>query len=68
MSEMLGSFDMEPCQTIGGSVASIGHEGMFVPSARARGTNLVVFPQNLSTGFRFETIDEEIIAPDGPSR
>jgi RES domain-containing protein len=66
-SETLSSFDMEPCQAVGAIVVKLGRDGMFVPSARARGTNLVIFPQNLSSGSTFETIDQEIIAPDGSS-
>lgn len=67
-SEMLGSFDMGSCQAIGGAIATLGRDGMIVPSARARGTNLVIYPQNRSTAFTFEIITEKVIAPDGPSR
>jgi len=64
--DMLGSFDLEPCQKIGAAVASLGRDGMIVPSARTRGTNLVIFPANRSAEFTFETIDEQIIDPHAP--
>ena len=62
-SETLASFDMDPCQAVGAVVANLGRDGMFVPSARARGTNLVVFPANRSAEFTFEIIAEEVIGP-----
>ncbi len=64
--DMLGSFDLEPCQAIGGAIATLGRDGMLVPSARTRGTNLVIFPANRSAEFTFETIDEQIIEPHAP--
>jgi len=39
---------------------------MIVPSARTRGTNLVIFPENRSAEFAFDTIDEQIIDPHAP--
>ncbi len=64
--DMLGSFDLEPCQAVGGAIATLGRDGMLVPSARTRGTNLVIFPANRSAEFTFETIDEQIIEPHAP--
>jgi RES domain-containing protein len=61
--ETLGSFDMEPCQAIGAAIATLGRDGMIVPSARTRGTNLVIYPANRSPAFEFVTVDEEVIAP-----
>lgn len=63
-SDMLGSFDMGPCQAIGGAIANLGRDGMIVPSVRARGTNLVIYPANRSAEFTFEIIDEEVVASD----
>jgi hypothetical protein len=59
---------MESCQAVGAVVANLGRDAMFVPSARARGTNLVVFPVNRSAEFMFEIIAEEVIAPGRPLR
>lgn len=56
---------MGPCQAIGGAIATLGCDGMIVPSARARGTNLVVYPANRSAESTFEVIDEKVIASDG---
>jgi len=64
--EMLGSFDLEPCQVVGGAIATLGRDGMLVPSARTRGTNLVIFPANRSAEFTLETIDEQNIDPHSP--
>lgn len=40
--------DFEACQRVGGAVAWIGHDGLFVPSARLDGgRNLVIFTANM---------------------
>ena len=44
------------CQRVGGLVAMLGHDGLLVPSARAYGSNLVVYPQNRRPGFSFEIV------------
>ncbi len=46
---------------IGGAVAWLEYDGMFVPSARHDGTNLVIFPPNQSIDYAFEVVDEEVI-------
>ena len=41
------SIPWEPCQRVGGAVAWLGHDGLLIPSVRARdGSNLVIFTAN----------------------
>ena len=47
------------CQTIGGAVEWLEHDGMLVPSARGAGPNLVVFPRHQTPEADFEVIDSE---------
>jgi RES domain-containing protein len=64
---VLSAADHAPCRTVASAVNWLGHDGMFVPSARRRdGTNLVIYHQDLATS-DFEVIDEEVIAADGRS-
>jgi len=60
---MLGSFDLGPCQRIGGAVASLGCDAMLVPSARTQGSNLVIYPANRLAQYTYEKIEEQIIDP-----
>jgi len=43
-NETLGDSDLARTQLVGGAVEWCRHDGMFVPSARTNGTNLVIFP------------------------
>lgn len=52
--------DHSRCRLVGGAVKHLGHDGLLVPSARADGVNLVIFP---STEYELEIIDHEIIEP-----
>jgi RES domain-containing protein len=49
------------CQRIGGAVEWLEHDGMLVPSARASGPNLVVFPRHRTATADFEIVDSEIV-------
>lgn len=40
----LRSDDLTACQAVVGAVAWLGHDGLLVPSARAEGNNLVIYP------------------------
>ncbi|MEE8395187.1 MAG: RES family NAD+ phosphorylase [bacterium] len=52
-------FDMSACQRIGWAVAWLGHDGLIVPSARADGQNLVIFPSGLDSKTTLEVVGEE---------
>jgi len=61
---VLSSPDHAPCRLIASAVNWLGHDGVFVPSARlAGGTNLVIYQQDPSTDM-FEVVGEEVIALD----
>jgi RES domain-containing protein len=54
-------YGYQPCQDIGGGAAFLGRSGLLVPSLRrSSGTNLVIFPVNVSAG----TERYEIVAGD----
>jgi RES domain-containing protein len=56
------SVDHAPCQAIGGAVEWLGHDGLLVPSARAEGANLVIFPNKQKAGYKFSVLDfEELV-------
>lgn len=55
-------FDMSACQRIGWAVAWLGHDGLIVPSARADGQNLVIFPSRLSSEGALEVVEEEPVS------
>lgn len=59
----LRAFDHRACQTIGGAAEWLGHDGLLVPSARATGTNLVVFPRKQGRDCEFEVLDYEVLDP-----
>jgi RES domain-containing protein len=54
----LSADDFSACQKVGGAVAWLGNDGLLVPSARAAGTNLVIFPGD---DYDFEVLDSEDI-------
>ncbi len=61
---VLSSTDHAPCRLIASAVNWLGHDGVFVPSARRLGgTNLVIYQQDPSTD-AFEIVLKEIVAPD----
>jgi hypothetical protein len=60
-AEVITEIDFGPCLVFGGAVAWLEYDGMFVPSARHTGFNLVIFPANQSNDYSFEVIDEELI-------
>ena len=59
IEKVLGSGRYHDCQEVGGAVAWLGHDGLLVPSARAEGTNLVIFPTNQTENYNFEAIVSE---------
>jgi RES domain-containing protein len=57
----LGDDNQAPCQAVGEAVAWLGYEGLLVPSARATGTNLVIFTANLGPDAVFEASAREAL-------
>ena len=57
----LVSTDHSDCQRIGGVVEWLQNDGLLVPSVRAEGFNLVIFPNRRKEGYRFRAIDSEEI-------
>jgi RES domain-containing protein len=53
--------DYSEPQKVGGAVDWLEHDGLLVPSARAEGTNLVIFPNQRKPDHRFEVLDSEEI-------
>jgi len=53
--------DQAPCRAVGEAVAWLGYEGLLVPSARAAGTNLVIFTANLKPSAVFEVGEREAV-------
>lgn len=55
--------DLSPaCQKVGGAVAWLGNDGLLVPSARAEGTNLVIYPgddEDSADDYDFEVASSE---------
>jgi RES domain-containing protein len=44
-------------QAVGGAAEWLGHDGLIVPSARAKGNNLVIFSNKRKPDHRFEVLD-----------
>jgi RES domain-containing protein len=61
--EDLVSLDYRSCQHLGGAIAWLGNDGLLVPSARADGVNLVIFPNQQKSDYEFLTIDSTLIDP-----
>ncbi len=40
----------------------MGHDGLLIPSARAQGTNLVIFPNRRDPAEELEIVDTELIS------
>lgn len=53
--------DHGACRRVGGAVEHLGHDGLFVPSARHGGRNLVIYPNRRKANYQFDVIDAEII-------
>ncbi len=54
--------DWSRCQLVGGATEFLGHDGLLIPSARAQGTNLVIFPNRRDPAEELEIIDKELIS------
>lgn len=65
--ESLVSVDHSECQSIGGAVEWLEHDGLLVPSARTNGINLVIFPHRKKPNCRFDVLDSEELLPADPS-
>lgn len=55
--ESFNTIEHSACQLIGGAVEWLGHDGLLVPSARANGINLVIFPNRQKVNYRFEVFN-----------
>ena len=47
----LRASDHQACRLVGGTAEWLGLDGLIVPSARAEGANLVVFPRRAGPGY-----------------
>src|SRR5262245_16675024 len=50
--------DYAVTQAVGGAVVALGRDGLIVPSARASGSNLVIYPQNAGPDYFYKVIAE----------
>ena len=50
--QSLGDMDWSRCQVVGGATEWLGRDGLLIPSARAKGTNLVIFPNRKKSELR----------------
>lgn len=58
------SSELATCQRVGGAVASLGRDGLIVPSLRHRGLNLVIYPgRGEVEPSQFQILDSEIVTP-----
>ncbi len=55
----LRAADQEVCRTVGGAAHWLGFDGLLVPSARAAGTNLVLYADRLDVDAAFEIVERE---------
>ncbi len=51
-----------PCHAVGGAAHWLECDGLLVPSARADGTNLVIFADRADVDASFDVLDREDIA------
>jgi RES domain-containing protein len=49
---------MTACRNVGGAVAWLGHDGLLVPSARSRATNLIIYASNQQPDAVFDVINK----------
>jgi RES domain-containing protein len=59
--EQLKDDSFAACQQIGDAVAWLGNDGLLVPSFRAPGTNMVIFPHNHEEVFDFPIVGLEVL-------
>ena len=68
----LVSLDHRACQRVGGAIEWLDNDGLLVPSARAAGVNLIIFPNRQKGDYEFRVIDCDVIdehnAPAGGGR
>jgi RES domain-containing protein len=57
----LVGLDYSVCQRVGGAIAWLGNDGLLVPSARANGVNLVIFPNQQKSDYEFRAKASEAI-------
>lgn len=55
----LGAIGHAECQVLGAAAEWLGRDGMLVPSARAAGINLVIFPNQKRPGYQFSVAASE---------
>ena len=61
-AEQLGSLDLDPCQSVGGAAEWLKHDGILVPSARAKATNLVILAANAPASPPFEIVSRQEVS------
>lgn len=54
----LFSDDMKLSQEVGRLITWLGHDGLLVPSARADGENLVIYPGRTTDSYRFDVLGQ----------
>ena len=59
--ESLADTNWSRCQLLGGAAEWLGHDGLLVPSARAKGTNLVIYPNRTDPESELEVVTSEVI-------
>ncbi len=58
----LAAIDHSKCQTIGGAVQHLGHDGLLIPSARhPMGINLVIYPNKQTADYEFNVVGYEVV-------
>lgn len=62
--EALIGLDMGATQAIGGAAEWLQHDGLLVPSVRADGSNLVVFPAKLGAAADLQIVQSKLISMD----
>lgn len=62
----LADLRMEKTRAVGGAAEWLGRDGMLVPSLRAKGTNLVIFPKQMTPDCLFERESSEVIFQPQP--
>lgn len=60
--QQLFAEDMKVSQEIGRLVTWLGYDGLFVPSARKSGTNLVIYPDWTDQSYQFDVVGEEVLS------
>lgn len=55
-NHLIDDYDYEVTQALGAAALGLGVEGLLVPSASRLGTNLILFPDNLSAGSRVTVV------------